>query len=173
MANNPTDVDDGQVKTVEAVDETVDAAFAKAQAQMEKDATVLDSKVLISPAQDVLTIDAFDKRTARIRAEEEVRRRLGDAAIVRKVVLLTIGKKGFLGIGRKANQYRAELFRQALVSITYRSKVKAPPKINQAHYETVQQHQSPTWPEGWGPPSPPDNEPKTRGGYGKTDDGWY
>lgn len=56
--------------------------------------------------------------------------------MIRTFKLHIAGKRGFLGIGRKPHQYEAEIFRPAVVEVSYRTKAKVSVKaLDAASFE--------------------------------------
>ena len=122
-------ISDGKPKTVNAVADTTEAAFAKAQGEIPDNADILERRVLISPARKVITVDAFDKKSAEASARFEARSQFDGDVVLQGLGLKATGRKGLLGIGKKPNQYEAEICRQAFVAITYKPKVKISARI--------------------------------------------
>jgi uncharacterized C2H2 Zn-finger protein len=118
-------ISDGKPRAVKAIADTTEEAFAKAQGEIPTDASVLERKEVATPEQKVVTVEAFDEQTANARVASQV----GNTAIVKAIRLTTTGKQGFLGIGKKPNQYRAEVFQQAVVEIIYKTKAKISAEI--------------------------------------------
>jgi hypothetical protein len=118
-------ISDGKPKTVKAFADTSKAAFAKAQSELPANASVLEKKELVAPEQKVITTEAFDEQSAKA----QVGNQIGNSAIIKALKLTTSGKQGFLGIGKKPNQYNAEIFQQAVVEITYKTKAKISAEI--------------------------------------------
>ncbi len=113
-------ISDGEPKTVRAVSDTTVSAFAKAQGDIPSGATILEKKETISPAQKVVMIEAFDEQTARTQVENQI----GETEVIKALKLARTGKQGFLGIGKKPNQYEAQVFQKAVAEITYKTKAK-------------------------------------------------
>ena len=116
---------DGKPKTAKGVAETMEEAYAKAQNEVPNGADVVEKKELANPERKAVTVEAFDEQSART----QVGNQSGSAAIVKGIKLVTSGSKGFLGIGKKPNQYEVEIFQQAVVEITYKTKTKVSVKI--------------------------------------------
>ena len=116
-------ISDGKPKTVKATAETTEEAFTKAQSEIPNGADVLEKKELVAPERKVVTLDAFDEQNAGLSARVEARQ-LGGTATVRNFRLAIPGRKGFLGIGAKPNQYEAEILRPAVVEVTYKTKAR-------------------------------------------------
>jgi hypothetical protein len=122
-------ISDGRPKTAKGVADTTEAAFAKVQHEIPGNAIILEKKVLTTPKQKIITIKAFDEQSAESRARFQAGSQLGDTGIVKHIKLIVIGSKGLLGLRKKPNQYEAELWRQALVEIKYKPKVKVSIRI--------------------------------------------
>jgi hypothetical protein len=123
-------ISDGKPKTVRVVAGTIEEAFAKAQSKVPNDADVLEKKEITAPQRKVIIIEAYDGYDARRRAEYQAKSQFGDAATVGSLKLKIAGKKGFLGIGRKPNQYEAEILQPAIVELTYRTKARISARID-------------------------------------------
>lgn len=120
---------DGKPKSMVGVADTTELAFAKAQNEIPTTADVIERKVLTAPTQKLILVEAFDEQNARSIAREQSRSQLGDVAIVQSVTLATAGKKGFLGISKKPNQYKVNISRQAVVEVSYKTKAKISVKM--------------------------------------------
>lgn len=113
-------ISDGKPKTIRSVAQTVEEAFEKARKDVPTDGGVLDKKVYLSPEKKEFTIEALDEQDARKRAKE----RIDDTASLRSVELVSPGRKGVLGIGRKLSIYKVQAFQRAVVEVTYKKKAK-------------------------------------------------
>ena len=102
---------------------TEEEARIKAQSQVPGDALITSTKTLCQPVHKKLTIAAFDDKGAREKADKEVNPDVG--MIIKNLELASLGKKGFLGIGRKPNFYECDIFQPAAVEVVYtRGKAK-------------------------------------------------
>lgn len=110
-------VSEGGLHTKKAVAETTDGALAKARSGIPDNAVVTAQRQLAVPAQQSLTMEAFDEDTVR----SDIAERDG---IVRTLRLSTPGRSGFLGVGKKANRYEVTVFQQAVVEVTYTTPAK-------------------------------------------------
>jgi len=124
-------VSSGRRKTCQGVGDTVEAAFGEARSKLPPSAKILEEKVCIPPSEETVMVEAFDEQRAERQAlanavwqasakmptiEQSVR--------VKGLVLKSLGKGGFLGIGKKPNRYEAQITQQAVVEIAYKEKVK-------------------------------------------------
>lgn len=116
-------VSDGKPKTVKAVADTLEEAFAKTQAEIPEEAEVLEKKEQATE-RETITIEAFDEIRAEREAISQIKRQFGTAAILKGLELAAVGSKGFLGIGKRPNQYEVNVLQPAVVEITYRTKAK-------------------------------------------------
>ncbi|MCD6185318.1 MAG: hypothetical protein J7K84_05940 [Deltaproteobacteria bacterium] len=115
-------LEDGtQTETFNAA--TIEDATKQARARFNKEA-VLDEKIIGSPDQKHITIHAFDKQQAASTAVLEATSLFGAIGLYRDLKMITAGRKGFFGIGKKPNTYEVELFIKASLQITYKTKVK-------------------------------------------------
>jgi tetratricopeptide (TPR) repeat protein len=112
---------DGNPKTIQATADTTKAAFAKARDQVPGNAEIQEEKELKSPIREVITLGAFDEQAAQSTAKTRARTQ---SAVLNDLRLVAAGRRGFLGIGKRPDQYEAEIVRQAVVEITYKIKAK-------------------------------------------------
>jgi len=117
-------VSDGKPKTVRGVADTSEAAWAKAQAEVPQGAVVLEKKQVAAPQQAVISVEAYDQASAEKLAKAAARQQFTSSAQVKGVRPMTEGRKGVLGIGKKASQYQADIFQPAVVEITYQTNVR-------------------------------------------------
>ncbi|GAH39302.1 unnamed protein product, partial [marine sediment metagenome] len=111
-------ISSGREKTVQAVANTTEEAFAKARGKILAGVKIIEEKELNAPERNIITVETFyPKNIAENHVWSEARRQLGDKAEVKNVELLTVGSKGFLGMGKKPNVYQAEIYKQARVGI--------------------------------------------------------
>jgi len=118
-------ISDGEPKTASAVADTIEAAFAKTQSELPTEATVIEKKIVTQPGHRVIRVEAFEEPSAKA----QVQTKIGDTEIVRSLKLIAPGRKGFLGVGKTAHQFEAEVFQQAETAITYRQKAKVSAEI--------------------------------------------
>ncbi|MDP8255055.1 MAG: hypothetical protein P9M14_04845 [Candidatus Alcyoniella australis] len=116
---------DGNPKTIKADSETTEAAFAKVQSQIPGDANAITKKEITAPGPTSIIIKAFDEQNAKTQVEKQI----SNTAILKAIRLVASGKKGFLGFGKKPNQYEADIFQQAVVEVTYKQKARISAKI--------------------------------------------
>jgi len=122
-------ISDGKPKTVKASADTIEAALSKAQAEVPESAEVIEKKELASPLHKKAIIKAFDEEAAGANAKLMATQELGEFGKFRSLQLVTRGSKGFIGIGKKPHQYEAELYREALVEIKYKTKARVSARI--------------------------------------------
>ena len=122
-------ISDGSVQTIKAYADSVEAAFAKACSEVPEGAEIVKETKLADPKREGFTVEAADEESARSVATSQASSRFGKEATVENLRLVAEGKKGFLGVGRKPNQYEVEVVRQAAVEITYKTKAKVSAKV--------------------------------------------
>ena len=105
---------DGAPTKIRAVGTTVEQAFATVQASLPKDASIVEQKVLHSPTTRTYTFEAETEQDAKRRADSYVSR----TTKLLQLALAVPGKKGLLGMGRRANQFQAEVLEMAEVEVT-------------------------------------------------------
>lgn len=118
----------GQPTVLTATGETLEEAYENAIEMAPEDATISSRKAIVPEAIDVsLPINAMDETSAAVEAlrdsslcsvVEGV-----SSAFVKSVTLITRGRKGILGIGRKANSYAVVVHQSAVAQVSARQKV--------------------------------------------------
>lgn len=111
----------GGTKTVKATADTTELAFEIAQKEIPIEASEVKKKILTSPERRAIIVEAFDEQTASALIADKVK---GTDEVIKTTKLKAIGNKGLLGVGKKPNQYEADIHRQALVEVTYNTKAK-------------------------------------------------
>jgi hypothetical protein len=99
---------------------TVEEAFVKAQSEIANNVEIIERKEIATPKQTIVVVEDFDEQSARVQAKNQV----GSYAKIKMIKLVTPGKQGILGIGKKPNRYEAEVFEQAVVEIIYKTKAR-------------------------------------------------
>lgn len=117
-------ISDGEPRKVRATSDTTEAALENIQPKIPANSDVLESKVIVTPGEEVVRVEAFDEKDARLSAEKRVQSKYGNSAIVSQFKLATEGKKGFLGFGKTPNQYEFIISRLSVVEIVYKPKAK-------------------------------------------------
>lgn len=108
-----------RTEIVEAVADTVEAAFIKAR-----------SKVPAGAKTEAQEIKIADKSiTLRVQADSKEAAGEGKARMVKSVSLLKKGGKGFFGFGKTANVYEVVISEQAVVELTFRMRAKLRAKV--------------------------------------------
>lgn len=88
-------VSNGKPKTIRSVAQTVEEALEKAEGDLPNDAEVIDKKVYLSPDRKEFMIEALDEQDV----GEKTKERIGNAASLKSVELVSLGRKGMFGIG--------------------------------------------------------------------------
>ncbi len=109
-------VADGKPVAICGKGETVDAARDAARANVPRDARVEYEKEVQPFVSKTIRLAADSEGAARERAQSQA----GPTFIIWTAKLAVPGKKGFLGIGKKQNQYDLELHQLAEVEIKYK-----------------------------------------------------
>ncbi len=111
---------DGKPVTLKETAETAASAFALARARVPSGAHVVAEKEI--KASEIVTFRLSAE------SEESARREAGTktdkTSVIQTVSLAIPGKKGFLGIGRTANQYDIHILKKAVVEVTYKQEAK-------------------------------------------------
>ncbi len=111
---------DGKTRSTRGVADTIEDASEKAQSELPPDVEIIDKTQKTTPVRKVITVEAFDEKSAR----EQVKQDISETARIEGVALKKAGKKGILGIGKKPNWYEVQVFEQAVVEIKYKKKAK-------------------------------------------------
>lgn len=111
-------LNDGKQKVVRKFSSKVEKAYTTAQKEIPPDAEILWKKELNLPRKQIVNIEAFDKSSAARLIKDRNEKMLGP------LKMITLGKKGFFGIGKKPNQYEVEVFQPAIVEIAFKNKAK-------------------------------------------------
>jgi hypothetical protein len=114
-------ISDGKPQALQAFGDTTKAALAKVQSRVPSNAEILEWRELTAPEWQVIMIQAPDEKTARKRAKVH---QTGRSPVVKRVKLITPGSKGFLGIGRKLDEYEVKVLNRAIVEVTYKPMAK-------------------------------------------------
>ncbi len=118
-------ISDGNPTTLRMSATTQEEAFQLAAGRVPDGSQILSTSLINAPKRSVISIRAFDDRTLKA----EILRQFGDSTLLVKATLLASGRKGLLGIGKTRHFYEVEIFQQAVVAITYKSKAQISAKI--------------------------------------------
>jgi len=111
---------DAKADTITCSAPTTESAFGKARHKVPKGATLTEETGLRQPGTESLTVEAPDEVTARTQVEGQVE----EGTKIQFLKLQSEGSSGFLGFGKKARLYRAQLFHPAVVRVSYQAKAK-------------------------------------------------
>ncbi len=100
----------GKVETIEAVADTVEEAFRKAQSKVPAAAKTQTRKIRVAPKRITLLVQAGDEESAG----------KGKAELIASVSLFKKGRKGFWGLGKTSNVYEVVVSQPAVVELTFR-----------------------------------------------------
>lgn len=116
---------DGSEETVSATGENTDEAFRKAESKLPAGSQVT-RKDELKPAQEKsIIVEAFDEDSAR----SQLMKQCGINCTIKSLDMTVAGKRGFLGFGRKPNQFTSRVLLQACVEIRYKRMPKISAKI--------------------------------------------
>lgn len=108
----------GREETVEAVADTVEEAFVKAQSKVPAEAKI-ERKIKVVPKQVMLQAQGDNEESAG----------KGKAEAITSVSLLKKGRKGLWGFGRTPNVYEVVISQQAVVELRFREQAKFRVKV--------------------------------------------
>lgn len=104
----------GKVETIEAVADTVEEAFIRAQSRMPAGAKTEAQKVKVAPKRVTLQVQGDNEESAG----------KGRAEVIASLSLLKKGRKGIWGFGKTPNVYEVVISQQAVVELRFREQVK-------------------------------------------------
>lgn len=105
----------GEPTTSRGEGPTKEEATARAESAVPADARVLGTQEVTRARQRVVAVDAFDEKNARKQVDGETE----EGERILSLHLVTEGKSGLLGIGKKPGRYEAELHQPSVVVIRY------------------------------------------------------
>jgi HEAT repeat protein len=120
---------------------SVQAAQEAAQQKVPTDAIVIEVKELTAPQHETILIEAMNETLARNLASKM----LSEGKVVVKANLVAAGRQGFLGIGRKPNQYEVDVLRLAVVEIVYKFRAKLSAKIDLSYKKHIAAIKEGSW----------------------------
>jgi len=109
-------ISDGTPQTIQTRAASVEAAFEKAQQNLPNSATIKEKKVIETPSQKTVMVQA--------RSEGKVKKQFEDPSLIVNMRLVKQGKKGFLGFGGEASDYEVDVIQPATVEVIYTPKAK-------------------------------------------------
>ncbi|MFZ2633480.1 MAG: hypothetical protein WA081_00640 [Desulfosalsimonadaceae bacterium] len=118
-------ISDGKPQTLKITANTQEEAFQVAESRIPNNAQILQKSLINTPNHSVVKLRAFDEENVKA----EVLKQFGDSVLVVNTKLLTSGRKGLFGMGKTPHHYEVEIFQQAAVEITYKSKAQISAKI--------------------------------------------
>lgn len=124
-----------KTETIQESEDTTEDAFAKALAKVPAQATVETKKVIGEPERKSFQIQAENDQDAITKIPIKYK------YAIDSVSLRTKGRKGFLGIGKILNTYDVSVFEKAVVSVSYREKVKIRVKVG-TYLDKIKEHLS-------------------------------
>ncbi len=108
-----------RVEVIEAVADTVEGAFLKAQGKVPAGAQTETREIKAAAKQITLLVQANDEESAG----------KGKAELISSVSLLKKARKGIFGFGKTANVYEVVISQKAVVELTYRVRAKLRAKV--------------------------------------------
>ena len=107
---------EGTEDTVRATAETAEGAFALALKAVPAGTRVISKELLTEPERKQVVLQAHGEDKARAILQG----RLSRTQVLESITVQQPGKKGVLGVGRKASVYEAVILQQAVVEVTHR-----------------------------------------------------
>jgi len=125
---------DGKIKSIIGVADTIEEAYKEAESKIPPEGEVIEKQEIQGPMRKVVTVEAFDEQNARTQTEQNMNK----TARIEEVKLKKLGKKGFLGRGKKPNHYEAQIFEQAVVEIKHKKKARIHVELRESPESWVQ-----------------------------------
>jgi hypothetical protein len=117
----------GKVETIEAIADTVEAAFKKAQTKVPTAGKIEARKTQLTPKRITLLVQADDEEGA---GKDK-------AELITSVSLFKKGRKGIWGFGRTSNLYEVVVSQPAVVELTFREKTKIRARVRNYFAENL------------------------------------
>jgi tetratricopeptide (TPR) repeat protein len=114
----------GKSQNIKATSTNIDEAYSIAERKIPPGYKIVKKQVINKPEKKKVTIEAFDLPSAEDLAKTKATNDYGASAYISNLRLITVGTKGFAGIGKKPNIYEVEIEQPATVEVSYQSKVK-------------------------------------------------
>lgn len=108
-------VSEGKPQFAKGISESIDSAYSEAQSKLHQDAHIISRKVIQEPEDSFIRVEADNESLARNQVEKQV----DETTSIKSITLATLGKKGFLGIGKTNNKYDVSILKLAVVEVTY------------------------------------------------------
>ena len=130
-------VSDGKPSVLKGVGVTVYAALQDVITKKPANSDVVEKRTLSEPKTKTVLIDSFDEASAKQQAQRDLS---PNASWIEDVRLKISGRRGFLGIGKKAHTYEVRIGEPACVEVTVKPKavvqaVVGLPKASQEEIE--------------------------------------
>jgi hypothetical protein len=135
---------DGREVWIERSADNIELAYAKAEAEIPRDARIALRREIGTGGSKQVTVFAAREEDV----EGKVREHFPATAVVRGVRLINAGRKGFLGIGARLAKFEADITDQAGVEIRYRQSARIEAQIAYKNRGTLQDtlsHASTYW----------------------------
>jgi hypothetical protein len=114
---------DGQPVTIRESAETTDGARDAARSRIPDGSRVDHEQITRQMEVRTIRVSADDEKAAHKQAQSQLDK-WGRSDVIKKVTLAIAGKRGFLGVGKKQNQYDIHAIRYAEVEIRFKPDAK-------------------------------------------------
>lgn len=111
-------LNDSIANTIVAIADSEADAYKRAEAQVPAEARIEKRENRCGAGLSVITVEGYDQASA------EALVSLSPSQRMLSFRLKTLGRKGFLRIGKTASVFEAQVFQQAVVALTIRNKAK-------------------------------------------------
>jgi len=114
-------ITEGGIKEINMFGESTQAAFAEAESKIPDYAEALSKLEIRDSRNFKIMVDAFDEEGAKKEADEMTKK---SSEVLKGIRMVTPGKSGLFGMGKKPNQYEVEILQKALVEVKYKQRAE-------------------------------------------------
>jgi len=114
-------ITEGGIQEINMFGESTQAAFAEAESKIPDYAEALTKKEIRESKNYKIMVEAFDEAGAKKVAEEATKK---SSELIKGIRMVTPGKSGLFGMGKKPNQYEVEILQKALVEVKYKQRAE-------------------------------------------------
>ncbi|MHB8136148.1 MAG: hypothetical protein ACYDH1_18220 [Anaerolineaceae bacterium] len=114
-------ISEGGIKEINMFGESTQAAFAEAESKIPDYAEALSKMEIRESKNYKIMVEAFDEAEAKKEAEELTKK---SSEVLKGIRMVTPGKSGLFGMGKKPNQYEVEILQKALVEVKYKQRAE-------------------------------------------------
>ena len=114
-------ITEGGIKEINMFGDSTQTAFAEAESKIPDYAEALSKMEIRESRNFKIMVNAFDEEGAKKEAEEVTKK---SSEVLKGIRMVTPGKSGLFGMGKKPNQYEVEIQQKALVEVKYKQRAE-------------------------------------------------